>query len=138
MEYLGTIADFLFGWVLDANAEDYNIFCNTDVLAWVLIALVAISLCAVCIFYHGVSKVAANATRKNYRVIFVLGLLVLWLANFILIPTIVDDWSYAFGFNNLFVSLIDTFYYACLYELFSFFVKEKSNAPHLILHNCIF
>jgi len=136
MEFLRTIADALFGCILDANADDYGIITNSDVLMWILIFLFIVTIITVMTFYYGVAKVAANATKKNYIVVFFLGLLVLWLANLIVIPTIVDDWSYAFDKNNILLSFIDSIYYVVLYEIVSLFAKDGSNAKHLHLLNC--
>lgn len=136
MDFLSTIADTLYGWILDANSGDYGTITNLNVPAWVFTMMIIISTGTVCSYYYGVAKVVANATKKNYIVVFLLGLLVLWLANFIIIPTIIDDWDYAFGTNNLMLSVIDTLYYAILYEIISIFVKDKSNAKHIHLLNC--
>ncbi len=138
MEFLATIADVLFGWALDANASNYSTIINSDVLAWVLICLFIVTFAAVLFFYFSIAKVAANATKKNYLIVFGLGLLVLWLANFIIVPTIIGDWEYALEMNNLILTLVDSVYYVLLYELFSIFVKDTSNAKHLHLFNCLF
>lgn len=136
MEFLSTIAEALFGWILDANSDDYGTIVNSDVLPWVLISLLVVSIATAMSFYYGVAKIAANATKKNYIVVFLLGLLVLWLANLVIVPTIVDDWSYAFEMNNILICLIDSVYYIVLYEIVSLFAKDGSNAKHIHLLNC--
>lgn len=137
MELISTIADNLFSWVLEDNStEAYKAIFDSDVLSWVLIALFVVAIATAMIFYYGVAKIAANATKKNYIVVFLLGLLVLWLTNLIIVPTIVDDWSYAFDMDYIFVCLIDTVYYAILYEIVSLFAKDGSNAKHIHLLNC--
>lgn len=136
MEFLSTFADIIFGWILDANESSYAIMNNCDVPAWVLLALFIVTFSAVYIFYYEVSKNAANATNRNYIVVFLLGLLVLWLVNLILVPTIVGDFDYAFEMNNIMLSLIDSLYYAILYEIISLLIKDKSNGRHIHLLNC--
>lgn len=137
MEFLSTIAEALFGWILVANADDYGTIVNSDVLPWVLITLFIVAIAAAMTFYYGVAKIAANATKRNYIVVFLLGLLVLWLANLVIVPTIVDDWSYAFEMNNILICLIDSVYYVVLYEIVSLFAKDSSNAKHIHLLNCL-
>lgn len=136
MEFISTIADAIFGWVLDANSSDYGTITNNEVPAWVLIMLFIVTLATTCSFYFGVAKVAANATKKNYIIVFFLGLFVLWLVNLIIIPTIVDNWDYAFDMNNILLSLVDSLYYAILYEIISIFIKDQSNAKYIHLINC--
>ena len=136
MEFLSTIADAIFGWALDANGEGYSIMQNENVPAWVLIMLLVVTLGAVCTFYFGIAQNATNATKKNYIVVCLLGLLVLWLANLIIVPTIVDNWDYAFSWNNIVLCLVATLYYPILYEIFSIFAKEGSGARHLSLLKC--
>ena len=136
MEFFSLIGDTLFGWVLDANSSDYGTILNLEVPAWIFIMLVVITVATVMTFYYGVAKNVANATKKNYFTVFLLGLLVVWLANLIIIPTIVDDWDYALGLNNILMSLVDSLCYAILYEIISLFAKENSNARHIHLFNC--
>lgn len=139
MEALGNFAVTLFNWAIDHNASDCLVTKGPSILAWILIFLIVITLIFNLIFYYGISSVAANATKRNYLVVFGLGVLVLWLTNLIIIPSIVGDWSYALGMNNLLVSAIDTIYYVILYEFISFFVKDMgTNAKHIHLINCIF
>lgn len=136
MDFLGTIADVLYGWLLDANTEDYSVIVNSDVLAWVLIFLFVVTIGTAASFYYVVAKVAANATKKNYLIVCGLGLFVLWLANLIIVPTIVDDWSYALGTNNFLICFIDSIYYVILYEIVSYFMKDGSYAKHIHLLTC--
>ena len=136
MDFFSLIGDTLFGWVLDANSSDYGTILNLEVPAWIFIMLVVITVATVMTFYYGVAKNVANATKKNYFTVFLLGLLVVWLANLIIIPTIVDDWDYALGLNNILMSLVDSLCYAILYEIISLFAKENSNARHIHLFNC--
>ena len=140
MEALGNFAVTLFNWAIDHNAtSDCLVTKGPSILAWILIFLIGITLFSNLIFYYFISSVAANATKRNYLVVFGLGVLVLWLTNLIIIPSIVGDWSYALGRNNLVVSAIDTIYYVILYEFISFFVKDMgTNAKHIHLINCIF
>lgn len=135
MDFLSTVANILFSWVLDANAADYSDLMNLDVPTWVLIMLLIISFATPAVFYFITAKNTAQATKKNYIVTFFLGLLVLWLVNLFIVPTIVDNWEYAFGINNLVMTLIDTVYYAVLYEIVSLFYKDLSNAKHIHLLN---
>lgn len=138
MEALENFAGTLFNFVIDHNAGDC-LATDASILAWILIFLIGITLIFNLIFYYGISSVAANATKRNYLVVFGLGVLVLWLTNLFIIPSIVGNWSYALGVNNLLVSVIDTIYYVILYEFISFFVKDMgTNAKHIHLINCIF
>lgn len=136
MEFLSTIANAIYDWILDANAADYSVMMNCEVLTWVFVMLLIVTFATAAIFYFGVSKDVAQATKANYRVVFFLGMLVLWLANLVIVPTIVDEWSYAFEWNNIMLSLIDTVYYVILYEIVSFYLKDMSNAKHIHLLNC--
>lgn len=136
MEFLSTIGDAIYGWVLDANESSYSTINNLDVPAWIFIMLVIVTTGTVCTFYYGVARNVANATKKNYKIVFFLGMLALWLMNLIIVPTIVDDYAYALSLNNILLSLIDTVYYIILYVFISWFVKEGSNAKHVHLLNC--
>ncbi|MDE5886628.1 MAG: hypothetical protein K2H46_03465 [Muribaculaceae bacterium] len=136
MDFLSEIGNILYNWTLDANTTDYSLIINLEVPAWIFIMLLIVTFASVMSFYYGVAKNAAEATKKNYIVVFLLGLLVLWLANLIIVPTIVDNWDFAFSMNNILLSVIDTVYYAILYEIISLFAKDKSNAKHIHLLNC--
>lgn len=136
MEFISTIANTIYDWVLDANAAYYSEMMNLEVLNWVFVMLLIVTFATAAIYYFGVSKNVAQATKANYRVVFFLGMLVLWLANLVIVPTIVDEWSYAFELNNIWLSLIDTLYYVILYEIVSIFFKDMSNAKHIHLLNC--
>ncbi len=136
MEFLSTIADAIFGWALNANEASYSKMVNLEVPAWVLLMLFIVTIGAVCTFYYGIAKNVANATNKNYIIVFFLGILVLWLVNLIIVPTIVDEWDYAFESNNIILSLVDTVFYMVLYEIISIFAKDQSNAKHIHLLNC--
>lgn len=138
MDFIRTIAEAIYLWALDANASGFNIICNNDVTSWTLIMLVLITALTVLSFYYVVAKVASNATRRNYLVVFGLGLLVLMLAVFIIVPTIVDNWEYTFDENNLRLAGINAIYYIIVYEVSSLFAKEASNAKHIHLFNCFF
>lgn len=133
MEFLSEIAGKIYNWILDANAADYSVIL--DALTWVFVVLLVVTFATAAIYYFGVSKDVAQATKANYRVVFFLGMLVLWLANFIIVPTIVGEWSYAFELNNITLSIIDTLYYVILYGIVSIFFKDKSNAKHIHLLN---
>ena len=135
MDFIDTIADTIFGWCLDANAANYGTMVNSGSLSWVLIFLVLISLVAPLVFYYGISKVAANATKKNYILVLFVGWIVLLLANFVIVPTIVDDWSYAFDLNNIVLSLVDSGYYVVLFGIISWLVKDRSNGKYVHLLN---
>lgn len=135
MEFLNTIANTIYDWILDANASNYSVMMNLEVLTWVFVMLLIVTFGTAATYYFVVSKDVAQATRANYRVVFFLGMLVLWLANLIIVPTIVEDWSYALELNNILLSLIDTVYYVILYEIVSIFFKDMSNAKHIHLFN---
>lgn len=136
MELLSTIASAIYDWILDANTDNYGVMMNLDVPAWVLLMLVIVTFSTAAIYYFVVSRDVAQATKANYRIVFFLGILVLWLVNLVIVPTIVDEWSYAFEWNNILLSLIDTLYYVILYGIVSFFFKDMSNAKHIHLLNC--
>lgn len=137
MNFLRTIADTIFSWVLDANGESFNVIMNNDVLLWHLIALFVITTASVLVFYYVVAKEVINATKKNYLTVFVLGLLVLWLVDYFVISTIIDDFSYTWTLNNFYLSAINSLYYAILYGIISWFAKEGSNAKHISLWSII-
>lgn len=135
MEFLSTIANAIYNWVLETNVPDYSVISNNGVLTWILVMLLIVTFASTAIYYFVVSKDPAQATKANYRVVFFLGLLVLWLANFIIVPTIVEKWDFAFELNNIRLSLIDTLYYIILYEIVSIFFKDMSSAKHIHLLN---
>lgn len=138
MEFLDTIADAIynFDFIIDCNSQYYNDIINKSVLAYVLLALFAVTIGTVAIYYYGVASNAVNATKKNYIVTFLLGLFVLILTILFIVPTIIDDWGYAFGMNNIRLCVINSVYYVILYEIVSIFMKEGSNAKHIHLLNC--
>lgn len=136
MDFLSTFAEILFGWALDANEPSYATMTNLEVPAWALLMLFIVTIATAYIFYFVVAKNAANATKNNYKVVFLLGMLVLWMVNLVIIPTIVDDWNYTFEMNNIVLSVVDTLCYIVLYEIVSLLIKDKSNARHIHLLNC--
>ena len=97
--------------------------------------LLLVSIIFVLMFYFGVARKVQNATKQNYRGIFVMGYITLVILNCVCIATFVSP-SAVVTFPMLQICVWDILWYSIFYEVCSLLVKVYSNAQNLHLLNC--
>lgn len=147
MKILKTISNSIYQWILDTHSNDYSYFQNdfannanghTNGMMYMLIALLLVSLIATAVYYYGVASKVANATKKNYMVVYLLGLITLIVVNFVVMATIPEMKNVFTSYNMWMINLIDVLYYTILFQLWSWLVKSTSKSPNIDLISIVF
>lgn len=132
----------VFGKALNTTNDDYHFFQNGfeknshNGMEYLTIAFFVVSLLFCLYFYFIQAKKLSNATRKNYIIIFLLGLFTLIVVDFVLMATFVGHTS-VFSDANMYKALIiSSVWYCVLYQIYSWFFKSMSNVPYLDLISC--
>lgn len=141
MKILETLSEVLYGWLMNTQADDYTHFQNGyDYgcgMEYLFCALLIVPLCFTLYFYFVQARILAQGTKANYMIIFFLGLLTLFVLNFVLLITAADYPNALTSWNMWKINLIDIVYYAVLYELYSWLVKGYSKVPNIDLITCL-
>lgn len=147
MEGIFNLARIFYKWVIDTN--EYQNDVNTwetylDMtqgaggLSYLFLTLIVISLVTAVIFYYGIAKNVSAATKKNYVVVCLMGLVTLLVFNFV-VAFVGCEWSSCLSSWNMWkICLIDILYYFILFEIWSLLIKGKSNAETIDWISIIF
>ena len=114
---LSDISRAIYAWVLNANAPDFTYLQN------------AVS------GGYGIASQAVKATKQNYIVVFILSLLTMWVLDYVIIYAVagMDD---PLTWNMLKLNLVNSVYFAFMYEIWSWFLKGGSKAPNIDRLTC--
>lgn len=97
--------------------------------------LLLLSIAFVLVYYFGVASKVQNATKQNYRGIFIMGYITLVVLSCVGMASFVSPSAVA-TLPMLEICLWDILWYSVLYEVFSLLVKGWSNAQNIHLWNC--
>ena len=107
---------------------------NMQIFRYVGIALLLLSISAL-IYYFIVASKVQNATKQNYRGIFIMGYITLAVLSCVGIAAFVSPSAVA-TLPMLQICLWDLLWYTLLYESWSLLFKGWSNAQNIHLTNC--
>lgn len=137
MEKIYRLAKIFFQWVTNTLEEQDGVNTFETYLSdsnggygfsWLFLVLVIVSLLTAVIFYYGIAQSSSNATKKNYVITSLLGLITMLVLNFVVV-FLFCDWSSCFSSGNMWkICAIDVAYYFILFEVWSLLVKGKSKA----------
>ena len=136
---LSDISRAIYAWVLNANAPDFTYLQNAVSggygMQWAFITMLLVSVIGVCCYYFGIASQAVKATKQNYIVVFILSLLTMWVLDYVIIYAVagMDD---PLTWNMLKLNLVNSVYFAFMYEIWSWFLKGGSKAPNIDLLTC--
>ena len=142
MEIFRKISNAIYQWILDQNAEDYSVIYQYEDggkgMLWCFWILLAVSLLSVLMYYFVIVKGNQdNASRKNYLITFVLGLITLIVVNIVVLKLCHDGSDVSFFTMNLLkINFIDIVYYTILFEVWSLVFKGMSEDPNRDLISC--
>lgn len=97
--------------------------------------LLLISLAFTLVFYFGVASKVQNATKQNYRGIYLMGYITLVVLSCIGIAAFVTPEA-VMTMPMLEICLWNILWYSVLFEVFSLLVKDFSKAQNIHLLNC--
>lgn len=97
--------------------------------------LFLLSIAFVLIYYFGVACKVQNATKQNYRGIFIMGYITLVVLSCVGMAAFVSP-SAVTTLPMLEICLWNLLWYSLLYEAWSLLVKGWSNAQNIHLKNC--
>lgn len=136
---LSDISRAIYAWTLNTRADDF-IYLQNSVgggygMQWTFLLMLAVSLIGVLCYYYGIASQAVKATKQNYIVVFILSLLTMWVLDYVILYTVaeMDD---PMTWNVLKLNLVNTVYFAIMYEIWSLFIKGSSKAPNIDLISC--
>lgn len=136
---LSDISRAIYSWVLDTRAADFHFLQNSVGqgygMQWAFIIMLLVSVIGVCCYYFGVAGSAVKATKQNYIVVFILSLLTMWVLDYVIIY-VVADMDDPLTWNMLKLNLVNSVYFAIMYEIWSIFIKGGTNAPNIDLISC--
>lgn len=139
------ISNGLYSWALDTYpGKGYReIFENGPKgghgMEYGLYILLLVSLFFVVAFYYGVcARDADNATKKNYLTVLLLGMITLVFVNYVALTLLTGYYNTLFNMNMFAFNLLDLVYFVLLYQLWSWLLKDKSNAPNIDLYTILF
>jgi len=140
IKFLNNFSEILYGWIVDSTDELYfpmlqNIQDGGYGMTYLLIFLLIAGIAAPLIYYFGIAKNAAEATKKNYKITWLLGYFCLIVANYVGLMAFTECASgdVLLSFDMLKITILDFIYYSLIMELVSWLVKSKSNAPNIDL-----
>lgn len=143
MTSLHNMSEWLYSWLLDATDENWlAIFANQPDggygQSYLVIFLLLTAIATPLIFYFIIAKNAANATKKNYITLWLLGYFCLVVMNYFGLAALTDSKDVFMNFDMIKVTLIDFIYYSVIYELISYFSKEskRTMANNIDLITC--
>lgn len=97
--------------------------------------LLLVSVAFVAVFYFGVASKVQNATKQNYRGIYIMGYITLIVLSCVGIAAFVSP-SAVTTIPMLEICLWDILWYSILYEGWSLLFKGMSKAQNIHLLNC--
>lgn len=144
MDVLHTISKTAYNWGLFERTgemrDSAELFLrnlgNTHLSGFSLCFLLLMSSAAIfsAVYYFMLVKPqASNDTTKNYLLISLLGLIFLWVANFVSFKLIINQNMFV-DRNMLWVCLIDIVYYVLFFQLFSWLFKPIVHSNKDFLH----
>lgn len=137
---LSDISRAIYEWALETtNYNDFQYLSNAPGcgygMQWAFLIMLVVSVIGVCCYYFGVAGNAVKATKNNYIWVFILSLLTMWVLDYVILYT-VSEMNDPLTWNVLKLNLLNSVYFAVMYEIYSIFIKSGSNAPNIDLITC--
>lgn len=141
MNIFASLSEFVFSFLMNTRADDYEHFQNGPAygggMEYLFIALLLVPMAFCAVYYFGVAQKLANGTKKNYLVVFLIGFLTLWVLNFVIMATM-SGMRNPFGSLNMWkINLVEIIYYPVLYQVYSWFMKSGSKVRNTDLISCL-
>lgn len=137
MKGLRNLAQFLYDWKFlnhhEGPEDQYFSYLKDVGMVSLLIILIVVSLAAALYYYYGVARNVSAATKKNYVIIGLCGLILMVVSNFLIIY-LLTKWNTLMSLNMWKLTLLDVVYYIILWGVvWSGLLKSKSNASNIWL-----
>lgn len=131
------LSDVVYFFVKPIGADNINWFGNTlcHGKEYCFYFLFLLSIAFVLVYYFGVASKVQNATKQNYRGIFIMGYITLVVLSCVGMAAFVSPSAVA-TLPMLEICLWDILWYGLLYEAWSLLFKGRSNAQNIHLTNC--